>query len=102
MVCFCREKTRKAKAQLELKLASVVSDNKVAFFKCVHSKRRSKENIGPILVEDGPLTTRDEEKAEAFKAFFASVFKNTGRPWAAQSPELEDYERGNSDFICGH
>ena len=102
MVCLCREKTRKAKAPLELKLAGVVSDNKAAFFKYVNSKRRSKANIGPILVEDGPLTNRDEEKAEAFNAVFASVFNNTDRPWAAQSPELEDYECGNSDFICGH
>ena len=33
MVCIYREKTRKAKAQLTLKLASVVSDNKKGFFK---------------------------------------------------------------------
>ena len=79
-----------------------MSDNKKGFFKYVNSKRRSKENIGLILVEDGHLTNRDEEKAEAFNAVFASVFNNTDRPWAAQSPELEDYECGNSDFICGH
>ncbi|XP_040977464.1 uncharacterized protein LOC121232961 [Aquila chrysaetos chrysaetos] len=30
----------------------------------------AQENIGPILVEDGHLTNRDEEKAEAFNAFF--------------------------------
>ena len=33
MVRISREKTRKAKAQLELKLASVVSDSKKGFFK---------------------------------------------------------------------
>ncbi|KAK4806195.1 hypothetical protein QYF61_001118 [Mycteria americana] len=41
---------------------------------------------------------KDEEKVEAFSAFFASVFNNTDRPWAAQSPELEDHECGNSAF----
>lgn len=42
-----------------LKLASVVSDNKKGFFKYINSKRRFKENIGPILVEDGHLTNRN-------------------------------------------
>ncbi|KAK4831434.1 hypothetical protein QYF61_017565 [Mycteria americana] len=98
MVRICREKTRNAKAQLDLKLASVVSDNKKGFFKYINSKRRAKENIGLILVEDGNLTNRDEEKPEAFNAFFASVFSNIDRPWAAWSPDSEDYECGNSDF----
>ncbi|KAK4831911.1 LOW QUALITY PROTEIN: hypothetical protein QYF61_020058 [Mycteria americana] len=40
----------------------------------------------------------DEEKAEAFDAFFASVFSNTDRPWSAWSPELEDHECGNREF----
>ena len=44
------------------------------------------------------MTNRDEEKAEAFNAFFASVFNNTDRPWAAQPPEPEDHECGNSGF----
>ena len=70
VIPLCREKTQKAKAQLELKLASVVSDSKKVFFKYIHSKRRSKENIGSILVEDGNLTNRHEEKAEAFNAVF--------------------------------
>ncbi|KAK4827625.1 hypothetical protein QYF61_019835 [Mycteria americana] len=73
-------------------------DNKKGFLKYVNSKRRSKENIGPILVEDGHLINRDEEKPEAFNAFFASVFNNTDRPWAVRSPESEDHECGNSDF----
>ncbi|KAK4815141.1 hypothetical protein QYF61_017582 [Mycteria americana] len=81
----------------KLKLASVVSDNKKGIFKYVNSKRRSK-NIGPIFVEDGHLTNRNEEKAEAFNAFFASVFNNTDRPWASHSLELEDHDCGNSDF----
>ena len=77
----------KGESSLELKLASVVSDNKKCFLKYVNSKRRSKENIGPILVEDGHLTSRDEEKAEAFNSIFASAFSHTDRPWAAWSPE---------------
>ena len=30
--------------------------------------------------------------------FFASFFSKTDRPWAAQSPESENHECGNSDF----
>ncbi|GAB0208399.1 mitochondrial enolase superfamily member 1 [Grus japonensis] len=98
MVHICREKTQKAKAQLELKLASVVSDKKKGFFTYLNNKRRSKENIGLILVEDVHLTNRDEEKAEAFNAVFASIFNHTDRPWATRSPESGDHDCGNSDF----
>jgi len=35
---------------------------------------------------------------EAFSVFFASVFDNTDKPWAARSPESEDHGCGNSDF----
>lgn len=38
-----REETRKAKAQLDLMLAIVVSDNKKGFFKYVNRKRRSRK-----------------------------------------------------------
>ncbi|GAB0182073.1 mitochondrial enolase superfamily member 1 [Grus japonensis] len=54
--------------------------------------------MGPILVEDGHLTERDKEKAETFNGFFASVFNNTDRPWAAWSLESEDHECRNSNF----
>jgi len=97
VVHICSEKTQKAKAQLDLKLASEVSDNKKGF-KFTHSKRRSKENTGPILLEDGHPISRDEKKAEAFNAFFASVFNNTDRPWAAWNPESEEQKCGNSDL----
>jgi len=79
IIRICREKTLKAKPQLELKLANVVS-NKKGFSKYINSKRRSKENIGLILVEDGHLTNGDEEKAEAFNAFFAPFFNKIDRP----------------------
>ena len=42
---------------------------KKRFLKYTHSKRRSKESIGPILDEDGHLTNGDEDKREAFNAF---------------------------------
>lgn len=51
MVSICREKTQKAKAQLELKLASVMSDNKKGFLKYVDNRGRCKENIGLYLLK---------------------------------------------------
>lgn len=50
VVCIWREKTGKARAQIDLKLARVVSDNK-SVFKYVSGKRRPKENVGQILVK---------------------------------------------------
>jgi len=73
------------------------------------------KKIGPILVEDGHLTNRDELKVEAFSVGFAgvcflgfflfvclffssSVINSSDISWAAWSPEPEDLECGSSDF----
>lgn len=57
-------------------------------------KKKPNQTTLDILVEDGHLTNRDEEKTDTFSAafffFFASVFNVTGRPWAAWSPRSED------------
>lgn len=68
-VQHCREIICEAKAQLELKLASTVEGNKKDF-KYINSKRSTRENIGPLLDEDGHLTNRDIHKVEIFNAFF--------------------------------
>lgn len=59
-VCICRKKIRQDKAQLELTLASVVSDNEKDHFKYVNRKRRSMENIRLILEQDGHVISKDE------------------------------------------
>lgn len=72
------------------------------FKKYVNNKRRCEENIGPILVGNGHLTSRNDGKVEAFSAFLASVFSINclGLP----GPEAEDCRCGNSLWlsICGH
>ncbi len=45
---MCREKTRKAKAQLELSLATKVKGNNKYFCKYIYSKRRARENLHPF------------------------------------------------------
>ncbi|GAB0180024.1 hypothetical protein GRJ2_000467700 [Grus japonensis] len=93
---LCREKIRAAKAQLELKLASTVGDNKKGFFKYVNNKRRTRENIGLLLNKNGHLTNRDIDKAETFNAAFTSVFNTDDGLWDPSCPELEDRDCGNN------
>ncbi|KAK4828567.1 hypothetical protein QYF61_027657 [Mycteria americana] len=91
LVKSCREEIRKAKAQLELNLATVVRDNKKCFYNYVNNKKRPKENLPPLLDAGGNIATKDEEKAEVLNAFFASVFNSqTSYPQDIQPPELED------------
>jgi len=53
----CREKIKKAKAQLELHLATTVKDNKKGFYKYIISKRGAKENLHSILHAAGKIMT---------------------------------------------
>jgi len=64
VVRACRNATRKAKVHLELNLARDVKDNKKGFFNYISSKRKTRENVGPLLNKVGVLVTEDAEKAE--------------------------------------
>jgi len=44
-----REKTRRAKAQLELNLATAIKDNKKCFYKYIKNKRRAKDHLHHLL-----------------------------------------------------
>ncbi|KAK4831897.1 hypothetical protein QYF61_020044 [Mycteria americana] len=88
---LCREKIRRAKAELELNLAAAVKDNKKYFFKYISSKRRAKENLQPLVDRGGNTLIKDEEKAAVLNAFFASVFKSRANcSLGTQPPESED------------
>ena len=91
---ICREKIRKAKVQLDFNLATVVEERdffKFFFYKYMNNKRRTKQNLCPILVAVGNITTKDEEKAEVLRAFFVSVGKGQiSYPQGPQPPELQD------------
>jgi len=73
---LCREEIRKAKAQLELRLATVLRDNKKYVYKYINNKKRAKESLHPLLDARGNIANKDEEKAEVLNAYFASVFNS--------------------------
>lgn len=60
-----------------MKVARDVKDKKNGFYKWLGNKRKTKENVSPLLSKAGDLETQDREKAEVVSAFFARLtFKN--------------------------
>lgn len=93
LLACARQKIMKANAQYELKLATMVKDNKKWFYKYVNCKRRAKENLHFLLDAGGNMTTEVKEKAEVLNAFFASVFTSqTTYPWGTQPHNLEVWD----------
>jgi len=89
----CREEVRKAKARLELRLATAVKEKKKSFYKYTSGKRRSKENLHPVLDAAGNVTTEDREKAEVLTAFFTSAFNSQiSYPQGTLCPDLEVWD----------
>ncbi|PKU30254.1 rna-directed dna polymerase from mobile element jockey-like [Limosa lapponica baueri] len=79
---------RKAKAHLELNLVRDIKDSRKDFFKYISSKRKTRENVGPLLNEVAALVMEDAEKAELLNAFFASVFTTEANPQEPQTQEV--------------
>ena len=66
---MCRDRIRKAKAQMELKLVWDVKDNRY-----IGRRRQAKESVPHLMKGNGDLASSNIEKAEVLKECFASVF----------------------------
>ena len=87
---ICRVEVRKARAQLELRLATAVKENKKSFYKYISGKRRTKDNFHPLLDAVGNVTTEDKAKTEVLNAFFTSAFNSQiSYPQGTLRPNLE-------------
>lgn len=60
------------KAMLNLEMD--VKGNRRGFYKYRKGKRKTKENMGPVLHEARDLVTRDVEKAVGMNTTFTSVY----------------------------
>ncbi|KAJ7408217.1 hypothetical protein BTVI_60447 [Pitangus sulphuratus] len=93
-----KNETRKAKACLELNLSKNVKDNKKGFFKYINNKRKTKDNVGPLLSRGVTLVTEDAEKSELLNAFFASVCTDKASPRESLTQETRKGEPNCSIF----
>lgn len=97
---MCRDKIRKAKAQLELNFATKVRENNKYFYKYINSKRKARENLHPLLDTEDNLVTKCQDKAEVLNAFFASVFNSQASySLGTQPPALVDRD-GEQNRPC--
>lgn len=64
------------------------------------SRKRTKENLCPILDTGGNIVVKDEEKAEVLSTFFALVFSSRTMCFLdTQSPELENRDREENEAL---
>ena len=70
---MCRDRIRKAKAQMELNLARDVKDNK-GFYRYIGRRGQAKESAPPLMRGNGELTSSHIQNTEVLNECFASVF----------------------------
>ncbi len=66
------KKVRNAKRRLEKEIATAREKNSRKFTEYIKSKTKSRSSIGPLRIE-GRTITEDQDMAEHFNSFFASV-----------------------------
>lgn len=89
-----RDGVRRAKTQMELRLARDITGNKVSFCPYINSKRLSKENVGLLLNGVSDLVTTDTGVAEVLSASFSSVFTKK----VSQASVLRELVQGEGEL----
>ncbi|PKU42805.1 hypothetical protein llap_6884 [Limosa lapponica baueri] len=99
IVQAAKDHIRKAKAQIELNLASNIKGKKKRFYRCVGDKRKTRENVGLLWKETGDLVTHGMEKAEVLNDFFAFVV--SGNDPSHTPPKLQKAKAGSGRIrVC--
>ena len=80
-------------------MARDVKNNKKGFFNYISSKRKTRDNVGPLLNEVGVIVTEDVEKAELLNAAFASVLSSKAGPQESQAMEVREEGLREHDFL---
>ncbi|KAJ7413016.1 hypothetical protein WISP_93575 [Willisornis vidua] len=93
IIMACRDATRKAKAHLEFSLTTSIKDSKKGFYKYISSKRKTKENVGPLLNQMGVLVMEVTDNMELLITFFVSVFIAEAGPQVSQTLEADESGR---------
>ena len=59
--CVCRDRIRKAKAQMELNLVRDMKDNNKGFYRYIGRRRQVKESVPPLVKGNGELASSDRK-----------------------------------------
>jgi len=76
-------------------LARDVKGKKKVFYRYINGKKKTRENVGPLLNGVAGVVTNDTEKAKVLNTFFALVFTGKTGLQESRAPETrgEDWNR---------
>ena len=104
-----RTATRKARKVIEKEIAKLAKKNPKKFWQYVNRKTKKRSTIPDLLIEDEDdhtepkFTQNDQEKADNFNRFFASVFNTDQGPYDKEIPSRTDHElpdfQVNADLV---
>jgi len=80
---------REVTAKVGLDLAKDVKGSKKGFCKQIDDKRKTRENVGPLMNGTRDLITQDMEKAEVLNALFDSIIIRKTGLQEFQAPETK-------------
>ncbi|PKU48018.1 rna-directed dna polymerase from mobile element jockey-like [Limosa lapponica baueri] len=95
----CRDEMRKAKASLVLKLARDIMVNRKGFFKYIEGKRKTRENVGPLLNETGAMVIEKAEDAAQTSPQESQTLEVTEKAWMKKDFHLVEEDQVRDKLI---